>query len=93
MRFVHNDSSSFIIFTFSRSFDFYNYPEESKKMEKAGLIRFFDSCIIYGFSLSIPLLPPPEPTGNMEVLTDMIFYRYKSEIPEMLTHVDERKYR
>ena len=35
--------------------------------------------------------PPPEPTGNMEVLTDMIFYRYKSEIPEMLTHVDERE--
>lgn len=63
-----------------------------RKWKKAGLILASLILVLFtGFRYLIPLLPPPEPTGNMEVLTDMIFYRYKSEIPEMLTHVDERE--
>lgn len=77
---------SFILFVFTI------FQKQIRKWKKAGLILVSLILVLFtGFRYLIPLLPPPEPTGNMEVLTDMIFYRYKSEIPEMLTHGDERE--
>ena len=68
------------------------FQKQIRKWKKAGLILVSLILVLFtGFRYLIPLLPPPEPTGNIEVLTDMIFYRYKSEIPEMLTHGDERE--
>ncbi len=77
---------SFILFVFTI------FQKQIRKWKKAGLILVSLILVLFtGFRYLIPLLPPPEPTGNMEVLTDMIFYRYKSEITEMLTHGDKRE--
>ncbi len=46
---------------------------------------------VLGFRCLIIPIDPPKPTGNYTVLTDHIYFRYKSNIKEMLTHNDERE--
>ncbi|MGI6072262.1 MAG: alpha/beta hydrolase family protein [Lachnospiraceae bacterium] len=44
-----------------------------------------------GFRYVVPLTPSPEPTGENKVLTDTVYYRYESDIAEMLTDGNERE--
>jgi len=62
------------------------------KWPKALLIVAAVALMFYtAFLYIIPCNPPLEPTGNPAVSSDMVYYRYKSDIPEMLTHGNERE--
>ena len=41
--------------------------------------------------LCFPFHSPPKPSGDKVVLTDIVYYRYESDIPEMLTHNNDRE--
>lgn len=62
------------------------------KWPKALLIVASLALVFYtAFLYIIPCNPPLEPTGNLAVSSDMVFYRYESDISEMLTHDNERE--
>lgn len=68
------------------------FQKKIRKWKKAGLILTALILVLFtGYHYLIPLNPGPEPTGELDVLSDMVYYRYKSDIEEMLTHGDERE--
>lgn len=47
--------------------------------------------LISGFNYIIPLNPPPDSTGPMKVLSDIVFYSYETPIKNMETKEGERE--
>ncbi|NLD87818.1 MAG: hypothetical protein GX633_06120 [Clostridiales bacterium] len=82
-----------ILFLFSIALlIFIIFQKKIRKWKKAGLILVAIALVIFtGFKYVIPFNSPPDPSGDMTVLTDTVFYRYNSDIPEMLTHGNERE--
>lgn len=63
-----------------------------KGWKKAFLVLFsLAFALSTGFHYVVPLYPPSEPSGDLEVLKDTVYYRYESDIDEMLTHGPERE--
>lgn len=68
------------------------FQKKIRRWTKALLVLIAFALVLFtGFKYLIPLESPPKPTGDMVVFTDIVFYRYKSNIPEMSTHGDERE--
>ncbi len=68
------------------------FQKKIRKVKKFVLALIVFVLVIFtGFRYIIPLQPAPKPTGNMTVLTDTIYFRYQSELSEMLTHGNERE--
>lgn len=68
------------------------FQKKIRKWKKAGLILVAIALVIFtGLRYVIPLNSPPDPSGDLTVFTDTVFYRYNSDIPEMLTHGNERE--
>jgi len=62
------------------------------KWPKALLIVAALALVLYtAFLYLIPCLPALKPSGSLAVSSDMVYYRYESDIPEMLTHGNERE--
>lgn len=62
------------------------------KWPKALLIVAALALVFYtAFLYLIPCLPALKPSVSLAVSSDMVYYRYASDIPEMLTHGSERE--
>lgn len=67
-----------------------------KKIQKKwikGLLVFTSLLLMLfmAFKYIVPLTPAPKPSGDREVLTDTVYYRHKTELPDMLTSDHERE--
>lgn len=73
-------------------FIFLLFRKFNKKWKKGlAILASFLFILFMGFSYAIPLNPALNPSGNKEVLTSTVFYKHKSEYPEMLTDDKERE--
>lgn len=60
--------------------------------KKAGLVLLTVMLMVYmAVEYHFPVYPAPEPSGKLNVLTDTVYYRYQTGIPEMRTHGNERE--
>jgi hypothetical protein len=68
------------------------FQKKIRRWKKAGLVLLSLILVLFtGFRYIIPVKSPPAPTGSLTVVTDTMFFRYPSDIPEMLTHGSERE--
>ena len=68
------------------------FQKKIRKWGKVGLVVVALFLVLFMAYLNIfPRHPAPHPTGDMVVRTDTVFYRYESNLADMLTHGNERE--
>ncbi|NLL92230.1 MAG: hypothetical protein GX222_07445 [Ruminococcaceae bacterium] len=73
-------------------FVFLAFQKKIRKWKKALLVlTSFLLVLLTAFLYLFPFNPAPKPSGEMPVLTDRVFYSYKSDVSKMLTNKDERE--
>lgn len=55
------------------------------------LLASFGLILSMAFLFVVPMTSPPRPRGEMEVSTDMVFYKHETKYPEMETGNGERE--